>query len=85
MSRATIQPLRIKSFRALWIASVVGYLGGFLHTVAASWLMLELTGSALWVGLMAGSSTLPVLLLACRRAWSPTWWTAARSWCSPTR
>src|SRR5918996_323943 len=55
-SRATIQPLRIKSFRALWIASVVGYLGGFLHTVAASWLMLELTGSALWVGLMAGAA-----------------------------
>ncbi|MGH8776562.1 MAG: MFS transporter [Jiangellaceae bacterium] len=64
MSRAASQPLRIKAFRALWIASVVGYLGGFLHTVAASWLMLELTGSALWVGLMAGSSTLPVLLLA---------------------
>lgn len=48
----------------LWTASLVGHLGGFFHTVAASWLMLELTGSAVWVGLMAGSSTLPVLVFA---------------------
>lgn len=65
MSTASgMQPLRIRRFRALWLAWLCGHVGGLIHTVAASWLMLEETGSALWVGLMAGSSTLPVLLLA---------------------
>lgn len=62
--RSSMAPLRISRFRALWAASVVSNVGSFLQTVAASWLMLELTGSPLWVGLMAASSTLPLLFLA---------------------
>lgn len=46
------------------MASVVSNVGSFLQAVAGGWLMLELTGSALWVGLMAASSTLPLLFLA---------------------
>ena len=38
--------------------------GSFLQAVAGSWLMLELTGSATWVGLMVASNTLPLLFLA---------------------
>ena len=62
--RSSIDPLRIKHFRALWTAAVFSNVGTFLHAVAASWAMLELTGSPLWVGLMAASSTLPLLFLA---------------------
>ncbi|MDH3307123.1 MAG: MFS transporter, partial [Acidimicrobiia bacterium] len=63
MSQA-VAPLRIPQFRALWLASVVSNVGSFLQGVAGSWLMLELTGSATWVGLMVASTTLPLLFLA---------------------
>ncbi len=46
------------------MASIFSNLGSFLQAVAASWLMLELTGSATWVGLMAASATLPLLFLS---------------------
>lgn len=59
-----VAPLRIGRFRALWVASIFSNVGSFLQAVAAGWLMLELTGSATWVGLMAASSTLPLLFLA---------------------
>lgn len=60
----TVAPLRIRRFRTLWLASIFSNVGSFLQAVAASWLMLQLTGSATWVGLMAASSTLPLLFLA---------------------
>ena len=62
--RSSIEPLRVPHFRALWTAAVFSNVGSFLHAVAASWAMLELTGSPLWVGLMAASATLPLLFLA---------------------
>ncbi len=61
---SSIAPLRHARFRVLWMASVVSNVGSFLQAVAAGWLMLELTRSALWVGLMAASATLPLLFLA---------------------
>ncbi len=60
----TVAPLRIRRFRTLWMASIFSNVGSFLQAVAASWLMLELTGSAAWVGLMAASATLPLLFLS---------------------
>jgi len=62
--RSSIGPLRVRHFRALWVAAVFSNVGSFLQAVAASWAMLELTGSPLWVGLMAASATLPLLFLA---------------------
>lgn len=64
MSLAAAAPLRIRDFRTLWAASIVSSLGSFLSTIAASWLMLELTRSATWVSLMIASSTLPLVLVA---------------------
>ena len=57
-------PLRVPRFRALWAAATVSNVGSFLQQVAASWLMLQLTGSATWVGLMVASTTLPLLVVA---------------------
>ncbi|MDX1691112.1 MAG: MFS transporter [Acidimicrobiia bacterium] len=57
-------PLAIRRFRSLWIASIFSNVGSFLQAVAASWLMLELTGSPGWVATMAASTTLPLLVLA---------------------
>ena len=57
-------PLSVTRFRWLWTASVFSNVGSFLQSVAASWLMLELTDSPLWVGAMVASTTLPLLFLA---------------------
>ncbi len=64
MSTSAVEPLRVPRFRALWAASVVSNVGSFLQTVAAAWLMLELTGSALWVAAMTATTTLPLLFFA---------------------
>jgi MFS family permease len=63
MSRQT-RTLGFREFRILWIASIASHLGSFLNTVATSWLMLELTGSPLWVGAMVAAPTLPLLVVA---------------------
>ena len=60
----SVAPLRYAPFRSLWLASVASNVGSFVQTVAASWLMQELTGSPLWVSAMAASGTLPLLFLA---------------------
>ena len=57
-------PLKIRQFRTLWLAAMFSNLGSFLQAVAGSWLMLELTDSATWVGLMVASTTLPLFFLA---------------------
>jgi MFS family permease len=59
-----VGPLRVTEFRWLWLASTFSNVGVFLQSVAGSWLMLELTGSATWVGLMVASNLLPTLFLA---------------------
>ncbi len=64
MTSAATAPLSVPAFRNLWLASILSNLGSFLQTVAASWLMLQLTGSPLWVGLMVASPTLPLLFIA---------------------
>jgi len=64
MARPATTPLRYPEFRNLWAASIVSNLGTLLQTVAATWLMLQLTGSALWVGLMVAAPTLPLLVVA---------------------
>lgn len=47
------------------MASVFSNMGSFFQTVAASWLMKDLTdSSATWVGLMVASNMLPLLFLA---------------------
>ncbi|CAN5325026.1 MFS transporter [soil metagenome] len=64
MSSSAVEPLRVPQFRALWLASVVSNVGSFLQSVAAGWLMLELTGSPLWVAAMSATTTLPLLFFA---------------------
>jgi MFS family permease len=57
-------PLRFPSFRRLWLAQFVSNVGSWMQTVAAQWLMLSLTGSALFISAIPAASSIPVLLLA---------------------
>jgi MFS family permease len=54
------QPL----FRAIWSANVVSSVGGWIHAVAATWLMTSLTASPLLIAMVQSASSLPVVLLA---------------------
>jgi MFS family permease len=60
----SLASLRIVEFRRLWIAIMVFNIGHLVLVVASSWLMLEMTGSPLWVSAMVGAPTVPLLLLA---------------------
>ena len=51
-------------FRRFWIASFVAYIGASFQNVGVAWLMIDLGGSALTVGLVQGVMSLSVLLLA---------------------
>ena len=57
-------PFSQPTFRALWLAILVGNIGTWMHDVAAAWIMAERTGSALWVAAVQSATTLPVVLLA---------------------
>ncbi len=64
MSQA-MAPLRIPYYRAIWLAALFSNIGSFFQTVAAAWLMKELTdSSATWVGLMLAANLLPLLFLS---------------------
>ena len=52
---SAVEPLRYPQFRWLWAGNVFSASGTFVQTVAASWLMFELTGSGAWVGLIVAS------------------------------
>ncbi|HLX19189.1 MAG TPA: MFS transporter [Gaiellaceae bacterium] len=57
-------PLRAKAFRRLWTAQFVSNVGSWMQTVAAQWVMLSLTTSAVLVSGISAVGSLPVLLLA---------------------
>jgi predicted MFS family arabinose efflux permease len=57
-------PFRIHVFRMLWLAALVSNLGGWMHLVAAGWLMTSLTASAALVALLQTANSLPSFLLA---------------------
>ena len=58
-SSGTFAPLHVPAFRSLWIVNTGFSVGVHLHATAAVWLMLEMTGSATWVALLAASVFIP--------------------------
>ncbi|MDX1467964.1 MAG: MFS transporter [Acidimicrobiia bacterium] len=61
---SAVAPLKYPHFRSLWAASIFSASGSFIQSVAASWLMFEMTGSNTWVGMMVASATLPLLFVS---------------------
>jgi len=57
-------PLRVRVYRALWIAALVSNVGTFMHIAAAGWAMTSLTDSPTLVGLVQTSWAVPGFLLA---------------------
>jgi MFS family permease len=61
---AAFAPLRVGTFRDMWVAQFASNIGSWMQTVGAQWLMLSLTTSAVPVALIQTASSLPVLLFA---------------------
>lgn len=56
--------LRYRAYRLLWTSSVLTQIGQWMLQVATGWAMLQLTDSALWVGMLGFAGGLPFLIVA---------------------
>lgn len=64
-------PMRVRTFRALWIAALASNIGTYMQIVGASWAMTERTDSELLVALLQTAWAAPGFLLALHAgAWS---------------
>ncbi|MGI9374892.1 MAG: MFS transporter [Tsuneonella suprasediminis] len=57
----TLAPFGYPAFRAIWIANLVSNLGSMIQSVAAAWLMTDLTNSHVLIALVQASTTLPIM------------------------
>jgi MFS family permease len=57
-------PLRIATFRALWLAQLGSMIGTWMQTVGAQWLLVDEPNASTLVALVQTASLLPMLLLA---------------------
>ncbi len=66
--RRSINPFRTlqvhRNFRLFWVGQTVSLIGTWMQQVGQGWLALELTNSALLVGVVSAAGSLPVLLLS---------------------
>jgi MFS family permease len=63
-SGGVLAPLRLRVFRALWLANLVSATGTIVQGVGAAWLMTTLAGTPDLVALVQTATYLPILLLA---------------------
>ena len=52
------------NFRLFWSGQTLSLVGSWMQTMAQGWLALELSNSALTVGVVAAASSLPIVLLS---------------------
>lgn len=62
-SESTWAVLRSPAFRAVWFGSLFSNIGGLLHDTAASWTMVSLSATPLWVTLLQTAASLPLFLI----------------------
>src|ERR1700749_374821 len=61
---AALVPLRNSTFRTLWLANVVAWLGTWLQNTGAGWLMTGLAPRPFIVAMVQAATIMPVFLLA---------------------
>lgn len=59
---STLAPFRYPAFSAIWVANLLSQLGSMIQSIAAAWLMTDLTSSHQLVAAVQASTTLPILL-----------------------
>ncbi len=63
LAPGTFRALRNREFRLLWSGQVVSLTGSWMQSVAQGWLVLRLTDSAFYLGLVGFCTFAPVLML----------------------
>ena len=56
--------LRHRNFRLFYTGQTISLVGTWMQLLAQGWLVLELTDSALWVGLVSFLNVVPILVLS---------------------
>jgi MFS family permease len=59
-----LEPLRIPTFRAIWLATLASNFGGLIQAVGAAWMMTTITSEADMVALVQASTTLPIMVFS---------------------
>jgi MFS family permease len=57
-------PLAQRAFRWLWLGIFISYIGTWMQTVGAQWLLVDAPNAATLVSLVQAAMTMPVMLLA---------------------
>ena len=60
----TFQAFRYRDYRLVWIGACTSAIGTWMQTTAQAWLVLTLTNSPFYLGLIGFLSQLPVVLLS---------------------
>jgi MFS family permease len=61
---SALAPLKNRTFRSLWLASIASNFGGLVQGVGAGWMMTVISGDADMVALVQSSTTLPIMLFS---------------------
>ena len=61
-SSGSFSALYYRDFRLFWTGQWVSLSGTWMHMTAQGWLVYELTGSPLYLGMVSAASALPILL-----------------------
>jgi MFS family permease len=61
---ASLRALRHRNYRLLFFGQMISLAGSWMQMTAQGWLILRLTNSPLWLGVIAAAQSLPVLLLS---------------------
>ncbi len=62
-AQRTFAALAVANFRLYFAGQAISMAGTWMAMVAQAWLVLDLTGSATWVGVSVAAQTLPMLLV----------------------
>jgi hypothetical protein len=60
----TFAALRHRNFRLFYNGQAISLLGSWMQSVALSWLVLILTDSSFYLGLVSALQTLPILIFS---------------------
>jgi MFS family permease len=61
---SSLRALGHRNFRIFWSGQLISLIGTWMQMVARGWLVLELTHSPFWLGMVGFANSVPVLLLS---------------------
>ena len=64
MLRRVFKAFHYRDFRLLWFGACLSSIGTFMQSVAQSWLVLQISGSARMIGLDAFLGNIPIFLFS---------------------